>query len=129
VLAGPQLVLELLPGPDSVWTGRGLHPRVLAWTARRLDRLLPHVSHLLLGRCYCSNSTDNPSSGPSCSARNWTCSCARSEHRSGGWYTTRSAMCRTHCWSCHRASPAIRRQALNWRSGEPSSPFRDCPTG
>lgn len=30
VLAGPQLVLELLPGPDSVWTGQGLHPRVLA---------------------------------------------------------------------------------------------------
>jgi len=36
VLAGPQLLLELLPEPDCVWTRQGLHPRVFASGARRL---------------------------------------------------------------------------------------------
>jgi hypothetical protein len=34
-MAGPQLLLELLPERDSVWTGQGRHPRAFASGAHR----------------------------------------------------------------------------------------------
>ena len=62
MLAGPQLVLELLPGPHSVWTGQGLHPCqfVALRIARRLDRLMRHVEPLVTGEMLLPESDRQP---------------------------------------------------------------------
>ena len=88
----------------------------------RLERLMPHASHFLRGRCYCVNSTDNPSSGPSCSTRSQTGWCPRSEPCSGRLDSTRLPRAERTAGRPTGRSPATRCLASKGRLGSPVRP-------
>ena len=100
-----------------------------ACSVSELERLMPHGSHLLPGGATAQISTDNPSSGPSCSARSRTGWCPRSEPCSGRLDSTRLPRAERTAGRPTGRPPATWRPASKGRLGEPSSPFRACPTG
>jgi hypothetical protein len=136
VLAGPKLLLELLPEPDCVWTRQGLHPRVFASGARRLVPPLVQSSAgatdaarepLVTREVLLPKLDRNPSSGPSCSTRSRTGWRPRSEPCSGRLDSTRLPRAERTAGRPTGRPPATRCPASKGRLGSPVRPSELAP--
>ena len=138
VLAGPQLLLELLPEPDCVWTRQGLHPRVFASGARRL---VPPVVQSSTGA---TDAAREPLFAREVLLRkldrqsvlwpvlldaksNGLVSAIGAVFRASGFHSF--AACGAHRWPAHRPITSHSVPGVKGTVGEPSSPFRACPMG
>lgn len=138
VLAGPQLLLELLPEPDCVWTRQGLHPRVFASGARRL------VPQLVQSSTGATDAAREPLFVMEVLLRkldrqsvlwpvlldaksNGLVSAIGAVLRASGFHSF--AACGAHRWPAHRPTSSHSVPGVKGTVGEPSSPIRACPLG
>jgi hypothetical protein len=139
VLAGPQLLLELLPERNSVGTAQGRHPRAFASGARR------PVPPLVQPPTGAADAAREPPATvevllPQSDRQfvlwpvlldaklNGLVSAIRAALWPPGFHPTFPHSERNAARPIGR-SPATRRPASQGRLGEPSSPFRACPSG